>query len=92
MDSSFWFDTIKGLKLPNEICILIILKISFVFAKSVETDEMPNDAAFHQVFTVCQSTNYKSQVYKGFYISLYVVTSLNKRAINDNPADCMNSI
>ena len=90
MDSSFWFDTIKGLKLPNDMCILSILKISFVFANSVEPDEMSYNAAFDQVFN-CLPT-YTLRVTSIQRVLHLIITSLNTRAINDNPADCMNNI
>ena len=60
MDSPIWFDIINfewsivyisrghRLKFPDEIvCVFPFLKIAFVFANSVDPDEMPHYVAFH---------------------------------------------
>ena len=63
MDSSFWFETInlgrsivyiKGHRLlfPNK-SIFLSLKIFYVLANGVDSDEMPHSVAFIRVFTLC---------------------------------------
>ena len=69
MDYSFWFGKVQMYTWCGSLCILrghglnfeinilfLSLKIYFVLANSVDTDEMPHYAAFIWVYTACQST------------------------------------